>query len=379
MFEEVLSAEGGFQPRSPESSGRPSPAAELTELRSELDARDKTIAVLIARVEGYYERRSSAFAVLEQNISLEQTVRRRTHELEESHAELTRALHDLKQAQGQLLETKKLEAVGQLAAGIAHEINTPIQYITDNTEFLSGAFEKMLKCLDQAAGVTRELGAVCGDPTQIERLDQTFRAARLDWMRKQIPRALEQSLEGLNRVRSIVVAMKDFSHPSASIKQLVDLHAAIRTTILIARHEWKYVAEVETGFAPDLPLVPCMRDEFNQVILNLIVNAAHAIADKRGDDGKGTIWIETEQIDGDVEIRVRDDGAGIPEQVRARVYDPFFTTKPVGKGTGQGLSIARSVIVDKHCGTLRFETRVGQGTCFFIRLPLEEHSATSSK
>lgn len=354
-----------------------SAALEIAELRAELDARDKTIAVLINRVEGYFEKRSSAFAVLEQNISLEQTVRRRTRELEESHAELSRTLLELKLAQGQLLETKKLEAVGQLAAGIAHEINTPVQYITDNTTFLSDAFQKLMAALDSALMTARELAGDGAGKESLEQLERGLRGGRLDWMRSQIPRALEQSLEGLNRVRSIVSAMKEFSHPSGSMKQLVDLHAAIRSTITVARHEWKYVAEVKTSFAADLPLVPCLRDEFNQVILNLIVNAAHAISEKpeRPEDEKGVISIETEQVGREIEIRIRDDGGGIPAHVQARVYDPFFTTKPVGRGTGQGLSIARSVVVDKHGGTLRFETRQGEGTCFFIRLPLAESAS----
>lgn len=377
MVELVQIAESAAQPTDPPAGAGRSADTELAALRAELAARDKTIAVLIARVEGSYERRSSSFAILEQNISLEQTVRRRTRELEQSHDELERTLHELKLAQAQILETKKLEAVGQLAAGIAHEINTPIQYVSDNTDFLSTAFVKVMECLDQTVRVARELGAENSKPEVLERLERVLRTARLEWMQKQVPRALEQSLEGLNRVRSIVIAMKEFSHPSASIKQLVDLHAAIRTTILIARHEWKYVAEVTTEFAQEMPLVPCLRDEFNQVILNLIVNAAHAIAERQTSGEKGLISVETQKFENDVEIRIRDDGNGIPEAVRARVFDPFFTTKAVGRGTGQGLPIARAVIVEKHGGTLRFETEVGRGTCFFIRLPLEERGAKS--
>ncbi|MEO6600363.1 MAG: ATP-binding protein, partial [Polyangiaceae bacterium] len=159
---------------------------------------------------------------------------------------------------------------------------------------------------------------------------------------------------------------------SANEKQLVDLHEAIMTTIAVARNEWKYVSELSTNFDANLPLVPCLRNELNQVILNLIVNSAHAIAEKgqTGTEAKGLISITTERVGNEAEIQVRDSGAGIPARVLARIYDPFFTTKPVGKGTGQGLAIARSVVVDKHGGTIRVETQPGLGTCFFIRLPL---------
>lgn len=355
-------------PRSPLEEAETS--SEFADLRRELAARDKTIQVLIARVEGQLAKRESPMAVLEQNISLEQRVQRRTRELEQSHESLSRTLLELKLAQGQLLESNKLEAIGQLAAGVAHEINTPVQYVADNTLFLKDAFESLLAELAETARDTVETGDVSAADRRTDQAQPP--SAKLDWIRTQIPRAIEQSLEGLERITSIVRAMKEFSHPSQVEMQLIDLHEAIKTTITVARHEWKYVAEVETEFARDLPNVPCLRNEFNQVMLNLIVNAAHAIAERTRDgaDGKGTISIATELIGGEVEVRIRDNGAGIPEEVGSRVYDPFFTTKPVGKGTGQGLSIARSVIVTRHNGSMRFETVLGEGTCFFVRLPL---------
>jgi two-component system, NtrC family, sensor kinase len=351
--------------------GSASGCSELALLRAELQARDKTIRVLIGRVEAQFARRESPLAVLEQNIALEQKVKRRTQELEQSHESLSRALLELKLAQGQLLEANKLEAIGQLAAGVAHEINTPVQYVSDNTSFLKDAFENLLVTLDEALSTARDLARPSGAAASLQRLDNRLATSNLAWVRQQIPRALDQSLEGLERVTTIVSAMKEFSHPSAREKQLVDLHDAIRTTITVASHEWKYVAEVRTEFDSNVPQIPCLRNEFNQVILNLIVNAAHAIGERHGTDGeKGTISIATELVGDQVEVRIRDDGNGIPKSVTDRVYDPFFTTKPVGKGTGQGLSIARSVIVDKHGGTIRFETAVGAGTCFFVRLPI---------
>jgi len=345
---------------------------ELAVLREELAARDKTIQVLIARVEGQLARRPSALAVLEQNISLEQKAMQRTRQLEQSHEDLSRTLHELKLAQSQLLEANKLEAIGLLAAGVAHELNTPVQFVADNAGFLQEAFEKVTAALDDTRGVVGSFAAAHPDAVPLRELDGRLRAQGLTWLCAQIPRAIEQSLEGLERVTTIVSAMKEFSHPSAGQKQLTDLHEAIKTTLTVARHEWKYVADVETEFDVNVPHVPCMRNELNQVFLNLIVNAAHAIAERTsgGPPEKGLIVVSTERIGGEVEIRIRDNGAGIPEPIRSRVYDPFFTTKPVGKGTGQGLAIARSVVVNKHGGTMRFESEAGVGTCFYLRLPV---------
>lgn len=345
---------------------------ELAAARFELAARDKTIQVLIARVEGQLARRQSAIAVLEQNISLEHKVQRRTRELEESHASLSRTLAELKQAQSQLLEANKLESIGQLAAGVAHEINTPVQYVTDNAGFLKDAFEKLMAALAETLGVVRQFAASSSDATPLRDLDERLAAQGVTWICEQVPRAIEQSLEGLERVTTIVSAMKEFSHPSAAEKRLTDLHDAIKTTITVARHEWKYVAEIDLQFGSNVPHVPCLRNELNQVILNLIVNAAHAIAERTGggNAAQGRISVSTELIGKEVELRIRDNGAGIPKAVAGRIYDPFFTTKPVGKGTGQGLAIARSVVVDKHGGSIRFESELGAGTCFFVRLPI---------
>ena len=353
-------------------------AEQLAAAHAELAARDKTIRVLIARVEGPLARPHSAMAVLEQNISLEQKVQRRTRELEKSHENLSETLSELKHAQSQLLEANKLESIGQLAAGVAHEINTPMQYVADNTSFLKGAFKKLLSILDETLTVARRVAATTPEAAPLRELDERLAAQGLPWVCEQIPRAIEQSIEGLDRVTSIVTAMKEFSHPSAAEKQLTDLHDAIKTTITVARHEWKYVAEVETRFGDDVPFVPCLRNEFNQVVLNLIVNAAHAIAERTlgGAEGKGLISIDTEVVGEEMELRVRDNGAGMPKAVAARIYDPFFTTKPVGKGTGQGLAIARSVIVDKHSGSIRCESEPGKGTCFFVRLPIKSAGAT---
>jgi two-component system, NtrC family, sensor kinase len=272
---------------------------------------------------------------------------------------------------GQLLQAQKLESVGQLAAGIAHEINTPTQFIEHNVHFLKDAFQDLSSLLGQydrlltAARAGRlSSGTVDEVAAAVERADTGF-------LIEEIPRAFEQTLEGVTRVSSLVGAMKEFSHPGTKEKVPLDLNHAIQSTITVARHEWKYVADIETLFDPSLPLVSCQPGEFNQVILILIVNAAQAIAEACAKEGAamGKITVRTQKLEEWVEIRIQDTGTGIPERVRSRIFDPFFTTKEIGKGTGQGLAIARSVIVDKHGGSIAFETEEGQGTTFILRLP----------
>ena len=279
----------------------------------------------------------------------------------------------------QLLQAQKLESVGQLAAGIAHEINTPTQYIGDNVRFLKDAFHDLKDIL---ASYERMLSAARDHSLSDDTIQEVTAAAEqadAGYLLEEIPKAIDQTLEGVTRVSTLVSAMKEFSHPGTKEKALMDLNHAIDSTITVARNEWKYVADMETDFDPSLPLVSCHAGEFNQVILNLIVNAAHAIADviREGDQEKGKIKIKTENHLDWAEIRIQDTGPGIPENVRSRIFDPFFTTKEVGKGTGQGLAIARSVVVDKHGGTIHFETRMGKGTTFVIRLPHDGKALTT--
>jgi two-component system NtrC family sensor kinase len=277
-----------------------------------------------------------------------------------------------------LRQSQKLEAVGQLAAGIAHEINTPIQYIGDNIHFIEDSFAGLSQLLQdfQQLAAAVQCGSVT--PELLARVESSARTADIAYLSQEIPLAVQQSLEGLARVTNIVRAMKEFSHPGTSEKIEVDLNRAIEATITVARNEWKYVADMEMDLAPDLPMVCCLPSEFNQVILNLIVNAAHAIGDvvDKVEGTKGLIKIRTRQDANWVEIRISDSGSGIPESIRHRIFDPFFTTKEVGKGTGQGLAIARSVVVDKHSGTLAFETEMGRGTTFVVRLPTTESVVT---
>jgi signal transduction histidine kinase len=206
----------------------------------------------------------------------------------------------------------------------------------------------------------------------VREVEKQIEAVDLDYLRSEIPMAVEQTLEGVSQVSRIVTSMRHFSHPGTDKKSSVDLNRALEATITIARNEWKYVAELEADIDPSLPLVACLPGEMNQVFLNLLVNAAHAIGEITDDGrkGKGMIRVSTRRNGGSVQIRIADTGGGIPAAVQSHIFDPFFTTKPVGKGTGQGLAIAHSVIVEKHAGTIRFETHEGRGTTFIIDLPV---------
>jgi len=273
----------------------------------------------------------------------------------------------------QLRHAQKLESIGQLAAGIAHEINTPTQFIGDNLRFLQDVFIDLLGLLGQFKLLLEAARGQSFAKGMTEEIEKTILAINLPDLEKEIPQSTAQALSGVLRVAKIVQAMKDFSHPGTETKVPVDLNRAIESTLTVCRNEWKYVADLQTDFDSSLPLVCCLPGEFNQAILNIVVNAAHAIADATHGKSKGTIGVSTRRDGDKVEIRIRDSGTGIPETARGRIFDPFFTTKEVGKGTGQGLAIARSVVVDKHQGEIFFETEMGQGTTFVIRLPQNEN------
>ena len=285
---------------------------------------------------------------------------------------IIRDITERKGLESQLMHAQKLESIGQLAAGIAHEINTPTQFVGDNTRFLQDAFTDINRLIDHYDKYFSAVKAGHETADFIKDIETTTDEIDLSYLKAEIPLAINQALEGVERVAKIVRAMKEFSHPGTEGKTPIDLNRAIESTITVARNEWKYVAEMETEFDTTLPPVPCFPSDFNQVILNMIVNAAHAISEAMGDGSSenGTIRISTHHTEDLAEIRITDTGSGIPENIRSRIFDPFFTTKTVGKGTGQGLAIAYSVIVDKHGGDLNVESEVGKGTCFSIRLPL---------
>ncbi|HLA96698.1 MAG TPA: PAS domain S-box protein, partial [Pyrinomonadaceae bacterium] len=282
-------------------------------------------------------------------------------------------LTERKVLEGQLQHSQKMESIGQLAAGIAHEINTPTQYVGDNTRFIKDAFTDLYVVLESYGQLLESAESGEIDPDVIASVKKEIDNADLEYLVEEVPKALKQSLDGVSRIAKIVQSMKEFAHPGSREKQSADLNRAIESTVTVARNEWKYVAEVETDFDEKLPAVPCYLGEFNQVILNMVINASHAIADVVGDgsQGKGKIVISTTRVDNDwAEVRIGDTGNGIPAEISARIFDPFFTTKEVGKGSGQGLAISHAVVVEKHGGQLTFESEPGHGTTFIIRLPL---------
>jgi PAS domain S-box-containing protein len=286
-------------------------------------------------------------------------------------------ISEKRQMEVELRHAQKLEAVGGLAAGIAHEINTPIQFIGDNTRFLQISFAESMQMIAQYEQICEHAANGTLPSAMLAEVEAVRQKIEWDFLSTEVPKAFDQVLDGVNRVATIVRAMKEFSHVDRSSEKVpADLNKAIESTLIVARHEVKYVADVETEFGA-LPAVHCHLGDLNQVFLNLFVNAAHAIGDVVKNTGeKGRITVRTWQDGESVVVSVADTGTGIPERVRAKIFDPFFTTKEVGKGTGQGLALARAIVVDKHGGTLSFETKMGEGTTFFVRLPANGVPAT---
>lgn len=277
-----------------------------------------------------------------------------------------------------LRHAQKLEAVGGLASGIAHEINTPIQFVGDNIRFFQDGFRSLQNLIGKFRELKEAAEAGVVDGEALQGVNQALEEGDLDYLMEEIPKALEQSLDGVGRVATIVRAMKDFAHPEQKQMAAADLNKALASTLIVARNEVKYVADVTTDFG-DLPLVECCMGDLNQVFLNLLVNAAHAIGDVvNGTGTKGMIRIQTRHEDGHVRIGFSDTGSGIPEAIRPKVFEPFFTTRAVGGGTGQGLAISRSIVVEKHGGTLTFETETGRGTTFWITLPVSNRTGERS-
>ena len=309
---------------------------------------------------------------------LEKVVQERTVELQSANQILKEEIAERKRSESerqmmevQLRQSQKLEAIGQLAAGIAHEINTPTQYVGDNTRFLQDSFANIVGVIEAcktlvAAAKTGSLSA-----EMVAAAEKSLVANDIEYLFEQIPVAICETLEGVERVTKIVRAMKEFSHPGSTEKMAADINRAIESTITVARNEWKYVADLKLDLDPTLPLIPCFIGEFNQCILNLVINSAHAIGDvvKHQPGTKGLITVRTRLAGDHVEIRVSDTGTGIPESARPHIFEPFFTTKEVGKGTGQGLSIIYGSIVKKHGGSISFETETGRGTSFIVGLP----------
>ncbi len=272
----------------------------------------------------------------------------------------------------ELLHAQKLESMGRLAAGIAHEINTPAQYVGDNLRYLQDAFSDMNRLVDALLDLLPETSARQGAPPEVlARVEQTIREADVGFLREETPRAIDQAIDGVQRVAQIVRAMKEFSHSGKEDRVPIDLNRSIDNVLTVSRNEWNSVAELATDYDPRIPAVPCCPGDIHQVILHLVVNAAQAIAARidRGELCRGAIAIQTRQAGKWAEIRVHDNGVGIPQRHRGQVFEPFFTTRDVGQGKGHGLTIARAIVVQKHHGMISFDSEEGVGTTFIVQLP----------
>jgi PAS domain S-box-containing protein len=297
-----------------------------------------------------------------------------THKKQELQDKLLAEMKERERIGIELQLSQKLESVGRLAAGIAHEINTPIQYVGDSVHFLRSAFDdfdKLFDSMNRAAGTLPEGAQREAYKHELAELERKY---DVEYLRSEVPKAFTRTFDGVERVTNIVKAMKEFAHPDANEQNAVDLLHALETTLLVASNEYKYVAKVRTEFA-ELPQVVCNVGELNQVFLNLIVNAAHAIKDSGKDSDSGEIIIRAAAEGDQAVICVSDNGCGVPKENLSKLYDPFFTTKEVGRGTGQGLAISHAIVVDKHGGEISVSSEVGVGTRFTVKLPLAGRNA----
>ncbi len=369
-------------------------ATRLAAAEFEIRRQQKVIDALMKRVERDVDSREGLFASA---IALDDKVRARNRQLARALVDLRRSNDELAAAseskqelleqletayqslrteqderlrmESELMLAHKLEAVGQLAAGIAHEINTPIQFIGDSANFLARSTPGLASSFTACRKAVHMLAGRAGLNEVVDEIESLVEEADVEFTLEEVPRAIERIALGVSRVSVLVRAMKDFGHPGQRDQVPAQINELLETTLTVARNEYKYVADIETDYG-DVPQAPCVVSEINQVFLNLIVNAAHAIGEKHANtDQRGLIKIRTWLDADDVVVEIADSGNGIPEAIQARVFDPFFTTKAPGKGTGQGLSIARSIVVDRHGGSLNFASTPGEGTTFTIRIP----------
>lgn len=277
--------------------------------------------------------------------------------------------------ESQLIHFQKLEAIGELAAGIAHEINTPVQYVYGNLSYIKDTIVNVLELVSEYKKIVSDcLKTSTSKNDFIEKVKEKEQEVDVDFLVEDLPNALDESIQGLERVIKIVRSMRRFSHSGEAEEKFFDINASIEDTIEISRNVWKYHSDIKLELDENLPPVFGNPDEINQVLLNIIVNAAHAITEKVTSmnlQEKGLITIRTLKKDNMVEIQIQDTGTGIPKTIRDKIFDPFFTTKEVGKGTGQGLYLSYNII-KKHNGNIFFETEEGKGTTFCIQLPIKE-------
>jgi len=268
----------------------------------------------------------------------------------------------------QLLQAQKLEAIGQLAAGVAHEINTPLQYIQNNTTFLKASVDDLTTLLQTLQALAS--AEVPGRPEKLEQLMTDVAQCDLDFILTEVPLSVNETLDGISHIVKIVSAMKEFSHPGNQDMVPTDLNSLIENAVVLSKNEWKYVAELSTDLDPSLPHLDCHPGSWRQLVLNLIVNSAHAIEPvAKASGGSGTILIRTRRTADYLELQVEDSGIGMTAEVQERIFEPFFTTKEVGRGTGQGLAIVYDLVVNKHQGSVACSSEPGRGTVMTLRVP----------
>lgn len=317
-------------------------------------AYDNLENLVIKRTAQLAEANQRLVADISQREAVENELIRRNAELTELNVQFTKA-------QEQLLQSEKMASIGQLAAGVAHEINNPVGYIFSNYGTLESYIDALFEVLSHYESVENNISS----PAILDELKKVKEKVELDFLKEDIPELMQQSKEGIDRVRKIVQDLKDFSRVDSNIEwQWASLHQGIDSTLNVVNNEIKYKADIIKEYG-DIPDVECLQSQVNQVIMNLVVNASHAIGDERG-----KIHIRTSCDDKNVYIEVRDNGSGIPKEIVSRIFDPFFTTKPIGKGTGLGLSLSYG-IVKKHNGEFSVTSEPGVGTSFLVSLPIK--------
>ena len=326
------------------------------------------VETLLARVRTHVELKRGRDLLRDQNNQLERQVEERTAHLRAALEEQQALNQQLADAQKHLLQADKMASLGQLAAGVAHEINNPVSFVNTNL----GALERYVEAMFAIIAAADEAAARAPDSAEFATYQQVKKAKDFEFLREDMVQTLGESHEGLNRVRKIVADLKNFAHKGSDSLETFSIHDGIDSTLNIVWNDLKYKCTVDKQYASDLPEIEGYRSQLNQVFMNLLVNAGHAIAQS------GKITIATER-DGDehIKIRISDTGSGIPPEHLARIFDPFFTTKPVGQGTGLGLSLAINII-HKHQGDIGCDSVVGQGTTFTIRLPIRQNRSLGS-
>ncbi|MFK8028800.1 MAG: ATP-binding protein [Gammaproteobacteria bacterium] len=327
------------------------------------------------------ERNVALEALSAERAQLEVNVDKRTKELHEALKDVQRSALEQEKMAEELRLAQRLESIGQLAAGIAHEINTPSQFVRDNLVFLKTAnFDQQL-LLSKCMSAVSELADPEKDAELLADIETVKNDIDFEFLEEELSSSITESIDGIKQISKIVSSMKDFSHPGQTNKQSMDINHSIEAAMAVAKNEWKLFASIETSFDPKLPAIMAYASELNQVLLNMIVNSAHAIETRLSDPDSiepGTIHIGTSVVDDQIEVRIRDNGCGIPKETIDRIFDPFFTTKQVGKGTGQGLTIAHRIIVERHNGSIKLSSELGKFTEFRVYLPLNDAEAADT-